>query len=176
MTTDVFFQRTSTTNIGRIFFPPSVMVVVSFLTFLIPPDQARTNQSIIKMIRSGRILHRDLLHEVGALYKNLKSERQHEGKLITTVIKMDAIWWKHSTIFKSGTNAKGNTAVKIERCARVILPSLFAAFCAAFFFYVLKFSRPEELAGEGHVLREVEMINQWRFQKIHQCDVISNSK
>ena len=40
------FKRTSTRNIGRILFPPTGMVVVSFLTFLIPPDQARTNKFI----------------------------------------------------------------------------------------------------------------------------------
>ena len=60
----------------------------------------------------------------------------------------------------SGTNENGNVAVKIERRVRIILPSFFVAFCAAYFFYVLTFSRPEELAGEGHVLLDVDMINQ----------------
>ena len=59
-------------------------------------------------------------------------------------------------------NSKSNldVAMKIEKCVRIILPSFFAAFCAGFFIYVLKFSRPEEHAGEGHVLRDVDVIPQ----------------
>ena len=59
-----------------------------------------------------------------------------------------------------GTTLSGNNvALKIERYMRIILPSFFCTFFGGFVLYVAMFSRPEELAGEGHILRDVEIIN-----------------
>jgi len=171
--------RTATSNIGRIFMPPTVMVAVSFLTFLIPPDQtpARVGMSVtimLTVISQGITLHNTapkvsyvmvagmwqemcfvctfiVLAEYCIVIHFMKRKPFTRPSTVNVIVKpSNAI----------GTTLSGNNvALKIERYMRIILPSFFCTFFGGFVLYVAIYSRPEELAGRGHILRDVEIIN-----------------